>query len=51
MEAKEIVKCIDAFGNDIYKFCLKICLNKDDAEDLYQQTFLKVNNNFFYLYH
>ncbi len=41
MEAKELEKCIDVFGDDIYRFCLKICLNKDDAEDLYQQTFLK----------
>lgn len=41
MEAKEIEKCIDTFGTDIYRFCMKLCLNKTDAEDLYQQTFLK----------
>lgn len=40
MEAKEIEKCIDLFGTDIYRFCIKLCADKTDAEDLYQQTFL-----------
>ncbi len=42
MDAEEIKKCIDEFGTDIYRFCLKLCVEKTDAEDLYQQTFLKV---------
>lgn len=47
MRAEEIEKCIDSFGDDIYKFCLKLCLNKNEADDLYQQTFLKaLENNF-----
>lgn len=41
MDARETEKCIDAFGTDIYRFCLKLCADKSDAEDLYQQTFLK----------
>lgn len=41
MDAREIERCIDEFGTDIYRFCFKLCMNKDDAEDLYQQTFLK----------
>lgn len=41
MEASEIEKSIDLFGTDIYRFCLKLCMNQADAEDLYQQTFLK----------
>lgn len=41
MDAREIEKCIDEFGTDIYRFCLKLCLNQMNAEDLYQQTFLK----------
>ena len=41
MNATEIEKCIDDFGTDIYRFCLKLCADKADAEDLYQQTFLK----------
>ncbi len=41
MDAREVEKCIDDFGTDIYRFCLKLCMDKEDAEDLYQQTFLK----------
>ena len=41
MNAKELEECIDDFGTDIYRFCLKLCTDKADAEDLYQQTFLK----------
>ena len=32
---------MDEFGTDIYRFCLKLCTDRPDAEDLYQQTFLK----------
>ncbi len=47
MEAREIEKCIDKFGTDVYRFCIKLCINKEDAEDLYQQTFLKaLESNF-----
>lgn len=41
MNAREIETCMDEFGTDIYRFCLKLCMDKTDAEDLYQQTFLK----------
>lgn len=41
MNAREIETCIDVFGTDIYRFCRKLCADKADAEDLYQQTFLK----------
>lgn len=41
MEAKELEKCIDKFGNEIYRFCMKLCMDKANAEELYQQTFLK----------
>lgn len=41
MDAREIEKCIDEFGTDIYRFCLKLCADRTEAEDLYQQTFLK----------
>lgn len=41
MEARELEKCVDDFGTEIYRFCIKLCLNKADAEDLYQQTFLR----------
>lgn len=41
MEARELEKCIDEFGTDIYRFCMKLCMDKESAEDLYQQTLLK----------
>lgn len=41
MEARVLEKCIDEFGTDIYRFCMKLCMDKENAEDLYQQTFLK----------
>lgn len=41
MEARELEKCIDEFGTEIYRFCMKLCMDKSNAEDLYQQTFLK----------
>lgn len=41
MKLEDIEKLIDEYGNIVYKFCIKISRNKEDAEDLYQQTFLK----------
>lgn len=41
MEARELEKCIDEFGTDIYRFCRKLCMDQANAEDLYQQTFLQ----------
>jgi len=41
LKAWELEKCIDEFGTEIYRFCIKLCLDKSNAEDLYQQTFLK----------
>lgn len=41
MEARELEKCINEFGTEIYRFCMKLCMNKANAEDLYQQIFLK----------
>ena len=32
MDATEIEKCIDDFGTDIYRFCLKLCADKTDGE-------------------
>ena len=31
VNAAEIEKCIDDCGTDIYRFCLKLCLEKADA--------------------
>ena len=29
------------YGTEIYQFCYRLTLNKADADDLYQDTFLK----------
>lgn len=29
------------YGKDVYGFCLRLARNKDNADDLYQETFLK----------
>lgn len=41
MELEDIESIIDEYGSVIYKFCIKLTQNKEDGEDLYQQTFLK----------
>lgn len=33
-------KYIETYGTDIYSFCVYLTKNKNDAEDLFQQTFL-----------
>lgn len=41
MDINDIECLIDEYGNIIYSFCRKLAINKDDADDLYQQTFLR----------
>ena len=41
MTLDDIELLVDRYGKEIYSFCLKLTLNKEDAEDLYQNTFLK----------
>lgn len=41
MTLKDIELLIDEHGKSIYSFCMKLTLNKEEAEDLYQQVFLK----------
>ena len=41
MELEDLEKIIAEYGNVVYKFCIKLTQNKEDGEDLYQQTFLK----------
>lgn len=54
LNALDIEKLIDLYGNIVYGFCRRLAINKSDTEDLYQQTFLKaveireridINNN------
>ncbi|HBA97026.1 MAG TPA: RNA polymerase subunit sigma-70 [Lachnospiraceae bacterium] len=41
MSITELEKCINMYGNDIYAFCLHLVYNQHEAEELYQDTFLK----------
>ena len=31
---------IEAYGTDIYSFCIRLTQNREQAEELYQDTFL-----------
>lgn len=42
LDAKELEQIIDEYGMRVYRFCLSLSRRKPDAEDLYQQTFLKL---------
>ncbi len=42
MDARELEQIIDEYGIQVYRFCLSLSKRKADAEDLYQQTFLKL---------
>lgn len=41
MNVTELEQCIDAYGKDIYAFCRQLVHNRMDADELYQDTFLK----------
>lgn len=41
MNVTELEKCIDIYGDDIYAFCLHLAYSQHEAEELYQDTFLK----------
>ncbi len=41
MTNSELEQCIEAFGKDIYSFCIKLTGNREEADELYQDTFLK----------
>lgn len=37
----QLEQCINEYGKEIYSFCCQITRNRQEAEDLYQDTFLK----------
>lgn len=41
MTKAELEQCISAYGKDIYSFCVYLTGSIQEAEDLYQDTFLK----------
>lgn len=42
MKQEELEFYIDTFGKDLYSFCCYVTRNRQEADDLYQDTFLKV---------
>lgn len=40
MNHKELEMCIRTYGKDIYSFCCHLTRNRQEADDLYQDTFL-----------
>ncbi len=41
MDRKQLEQCIHEYGKEIYAFCASITPSTQEAEDLYQDTFLK----------
>ena len=41
MTRLELEQCIDKYGKEIYSFCKHLTCNVQEADDLYQDTFLK----------
>lgn len=42
MENEIISYLVKQYGTQLYKFCISLCRNKDAADELYQNTFLKL---------
>ena len=42
MNQSEIEMCIEKYGKDLYSFCCYLTYSKTEADDLYQDTFVKV---------
>lgn len=41
MKSCEIELLVEQYGNSVYRYCRSLAFTPEDAEDLYQQTFLK----------
>ena len=41
MSHQELEECIKTYGTDIFSFCCQLTRSRQEAEDLYQDTFLK----------
>lgn len=42
MKQEELENYIDVYGRDLYSFCCCMTKNREEADDLYQDTFLKL---------
>lgn len=41
MDVRQLEECIQEYGAEIYAFCCQLVGNRQEAEELYQDTFLK----------
>ena len=41
MNVTELEECIQLYGKDIYSFCRQLTTSRQEADELYQDTFLK----------
>lgn len=41
MNDMQLLQCINEHGKNVYAFCSQLTQNKQEAEELYQDTFLK----------
>lgn len=41
MNVTELERCIELYGKDIYAFCRQLTYSQQEADELYQDTFLK----------
>lgn len=41
MDVEELSQLIELYGNAVYRFCQRLAGSRADADDLYQETFLK----------
>lgn len=41
MNKEQLSECIALYGKDVFSFCRQIAVSYEEAEDLYQDTFLK----------
>ena len=39
---EKTAELIDEYGGAVYKFCRRITFSKEEADDLFQETFMKV---------
>lgn len=42
MDSGDFMELVKVYGKSVYGFCYKLTGNKEDTDDLYQETFLKV---------
>ena len=41
MNDTQLLQCIEEHGKNVYTFCCQLTRNRQEAEELYQDTFLK----------